>query len=100
MQPDCVGEPFLISAKAENEIPPPGVPSLPRVTLGFHYPYRLYSLDLPRPEDRKKSQKYNRRRGKMKKKGTKRRVYTQECKAESAALVEKHEKPVSQTAAD
>jgi hypothetical protein len=36
----------------------------------------------------------------MKKKSTKRRVYTQECKAESAALVEKHEKPVSLTAAD
>jgi transposase-like protein len=36
----------------------------------------------------------------MKKKGSKRRVYTQQFKAESAALVEKHEEPVSQTAAD
>jgi transposase-like protein len=36
----------------------------------------------------------------MGKKGTKRRVYTQEFKAESVAPVEKHEQPVSQTAAD
>jgi transposase-like protein len=36
----------------------------------------------------------------MGKKGNKRRLYTQEFKAESAALVEKHEQPVSQTAAD
>jgi transposase-like protein len=36
----------------------------------------------------------------MGKKGNKRRVYTQEFKAESVALVEKHEKPASQTAAD
>jgi transposase-like protein len=37
---------------------------------------------------------------KMGKKGNKRRIYTQEFKAESVAPVERHEKPVSQTAAD
>jgi transposase-like protein len=36
----------------------------------------------------------------MGKKGNKRRVYTQEFKAETVALVEKHEQPVSQIAAD
>jgi transposase-like protein len=36
----------------------------------------------------------------MSKKGIKRRVYSPEFKAETAALIEKREKPVSQTAAD
>ena len=36
----------------------------------------------------------------MKKKGTERRVYTQEFKAEAAALAEKREKPISQIAVD
>jgi transposase-like protein len=36
----------------------------------------------------------------MGKKGTKRRVYSPEFKAGTAALIEKREKPVSQTAAD
>jgi transposase-like protein len=36
----------------------------------------------------------------MGKKGNKRRVYTQEFKAETVAPVEKHEQPVSRTAAD
>ena len=36
----------------------------------------------------------------MKKKGTKRRVYTAEFKAEAVALAEKREKPVSQIAKD
>jgi transposase-like protein len=36
----------------------------------------------------------------MSKKGTKRRVYSPGFKAETAAVIEKREKPVSQTAAD
>jgi transposase-like protein len=36
----------------------------------------------------------------MEKQGTKRRVYTQECKTESAALVAQHDQPVSHIAAD
>ena len=36
----------------------------------------------------------------MKKKGTERRIYTKEFKAEAAALAEKREKPVSQVAVD
>ena len=36
----------------------------------------------------------------MKKKGTERRVYTKEFKAEAVALAEKREKPVSQIAVD
>jgi transposase len=36
----------------------------------------------------------------MSKKGIKRRVYSPEFKAETAALIEKREKPVSQTAVD
>jgi transposase-like protein len=36
----------------------------------------------------------------MGKKGTKRRVYTQEFKAETVALVERHEQPVSQIATE
>ena len=36
----------------------------------------------------------------MKKKGTERRVYTAEFKAEAVALAEKREKPVSQIAKD
>jgi len=36
----------------------------------------------------------------MKKKGTERRVYTQEFKAEAVALAEKREKPVSRIALD
>jgi transposase len=49
---------------------------------------------------KKISVEYNRRRGKMGTKGTKRRVYTQEFKTESAVLVAQHEKPVSHIAAD
>jgi transposase len=36
----------------------------------------------------------------MKKKGTNRRVYTEEFKAEAVALAEKREKPISQIAFD
>ena len=36
----------------------------------------------------------------MKKKGTERRVYTKEFKAEAVALAEKREKPISQVAVD
>jgi transposase-like protein len=54
----------------------------------------------PREVDRKISVKYKKGEEQMGKAGTKRRVYTPEFKAESVALVEKHEKPVRQTAAD
>jgi transposase len=57
----------------------------------------LRRLDLTPAVGKKISVEYNRRRGKQ---GTKRRVYTQEFKTESVALVANHEQPVSQIAAD